>query len=113
MLGDNEITFVQEFATYAKNFNVDPRPVAAVSISRCTLMEMINRDPVTKHRSAFSLSHFIVDQLGLPDSGIIQENLQKITDSFVQCGGNLETAQIRIYGGFEARETLRACPKSL
>lgn len=107
MPNNDRITFVQEFATYAKDFRENPKPVAAVSVSRCVLMEMNNRNPDTNERTIFSLTHFIVDQLVLPETDIIQRNLEVVVNQFVEKGGDLQSAQIRLYGGFERGDEMR------
>lgn len=98
------ITFVSEFHTFAKNFSKNKDGVAAIDVSSCILLELNNRDD--NKRTAFSLTHFIAEQLEFP--GIIPENLDLIIKNFQSKGGVFDkNTQIRLYGGMEEMTELR------
>lgn len=92
------IVFVKEYCTYAKNFKYDDSPVAAIDISSCYLLEIANRDEQNK-RTAFSLTHFTSEALLYASGEVLQKSIKQVLAAFLQQGGDIETAKIRILGG--------------
>lgn len=90
-------TFVQEGMTHAIDFRKEPnREIAALNVAQCHLLEITNRDENEK-RTVMSLSHLMVPHL------LYQRNLDQSVrvaiDNFVNCGGEINTAKFRIFGG--------------
>lgn len=91
------ITFVPEFSTYSKNFEVDESEVAAINVSSCHLLEICNI--TSGDRTAFSLTHLTMRQLDGKYPEILLEGLGKVLEKFEAIGGDISTAVVRIYGG--------------
>lgn len=92
------ITFVPEYCSHVKDFRKNPDPVGVLDLSKCHLLEINNRDDA-KNRTILSLNHFTVAQLATENLDILRSNLTSILHEFAKNGGDIKSAQIRIYGG--------------
>jgi hypothetical protein len=101
------ITFVPEYCSHVTNFakNTDSS-VAAIDVGFCHLLEISNRDENRK-RTAFSLTHLTRFQLEFFEKGNLVSNLKEVACLFKESGGDLATAEVRIFGGTASKPHLR------
>ncbi len=92
----DEVVNVPEFSMITRDFTQDQRPIHS-EVSNCILLEICNKSPDNK-RTKFSLTH-IPQAMAYAEQKEFDNIIARSVEEFKKIGGNVDEAQIRIYGG--------------